>query len=182
MKVTAARYELNLRLGNAPELHVEVDSELDERTLKFRFVEPGFYVASHEDWCCGYFHNGKPEKQSGFGGRPFQLNMEDGTEKTLYGPWNTNIGSAFPDSHLLNVTIYPKGFGKGGYFGWYLSGWSLIEAMKLADKSLPDPFKSFTSTLVLMEDGYSSIMLGKCGWMTPRIIRVNEAASSPLGK
>jgi hypothetical protein len=89
MRILDARIDWFHGWANAPELQVLVDHYPDTSDLKF--VKCGdLYYAQGEDVAHFYAWDGKPGQ--GFGGRQFRLNMEDGTQTVLKGPFSSNAG------------------------------------------------------------------------------------------
>ena len=63
------------------------------------------YFALHESGCASFFAH-SPGNQTGFGGREFTLQMQDGDAKTIKGPWSSRcsvMNMYFP--HTFEVTI-----------------------------------------------------------------------------
>ena len=52
-----------------------------------------YYATNGEGWVKFLFHSGDPERQQGFGGSHFNLEMKDGSVKTLIGPWSSRAGA-----------------------------------------------------------------------------------------
>jgi hypothetical protein len=165
--------------ANHPQLDARVDEAPPRGGWVWRESEniPGWYLGSH--WECPevyqfLFHSGHPEKQSGFGGHAFHLNMEDGSQKTLFGPWHGhagNIRAAFGLETMEIRLALPNGSMIGG---GYLFGLSLAsEVAVLASAGAPQPptgkpdygqdnhahCRHFGYALVQTEYGYAPVMV-----------------------
>lgn len=89
MKVLNARVNWNLEWDNDPHLEVLVDHIPPLEALTFHHHEWAYYA--HLDGYVKFFaYTGQGD---GYGGRGFTLNMADGTQKTLKGPWSSRAGA-----------------------------------------------------------------------------------------
>jgi len=105
--------------ANAPGLHLELDGPLPPYNDHVWHLYPnGIYVALDEESRLGHFlHYEKPG--DGFGGQVFRLEMDDGTEAKLKGPWHcctAAVNRELPRSQwLMEATVHePDGGTWGG--------------------------------------------------------------------
>lgn len=110
MKVLKSRLRgmvdaFGLTYHNAPTLEMLVDEM--PKDFVYRTNGKGLYYGEKDGLVSFYFHSGNPERQSGFGGSTFTLPMEDGTVKTLVGPWSSRAGvmNAHGFGPCLDVTL-----------------------------------------------------------------------------
>lgn len=122
-----------LAWDNSPELKLTLTLAPPEEDFLFEEVSPGLYMAvSAEGFVQWHFHNGKPEKQEGYGGRHFALKMKDGSVKTLKGPWHGGPPKGTAEVHYKEVNGQ---FPDLGYFGLAVT-FPLLAAIR--DKFKPD--------------------------------------------
>lgn len=77
--------------ANDPYLSVLVDAMPAVADLRYEKFGP-LYVAEKDGYVSFYHHSGDPIKQEGYGGRPFNLTLTDGSPVVLYGPWSSRAG------------------------------------------------------------------------------------------
>lgn len=129
MKIMNAKVDWMYDYGNDPHLKVLVDQIPKWESLRWEEVKPGLFYAEKEGYSDKFSYTRPGE---GYGGRSFTITMEDGSEKTLKGPWSSRAGcctmAGYP-SIDISITSDPKVFhGKGM---WY-AGMITLEKAKEA--------------------------------------------------
>lgn len=110
-QIVDVRIDWMERFTNAPRLIVRLNEplkSLDELTFDNR---EDCFLNVDGDIACFFFFS-KPS--TGFGGRHFTLNMTDGTQKVLIGPWSgcsNGVNKLFPEIGVTEVTIEESEFG-----------------------------------------------------------------------
>lgn len=102
MKITGIEIDWYIGWGNDPDIKIVVDEEPDwKNDFLFQKIKQNafrgstsyyYWAESPSGLLRAYLH--KPWDQEGFGGSGFTLKMLDGTEETIYGPWDCGTGMA----------------------------------------------------------------------------------------
>jgi hypothetical protein len=95
VNIEDAEVEWREGVANPPQLVVYVDETPDYTDLTFEgSVEDGFWYG--EDPETGYveFFSWDGGQQDGFGGRHYEIELEDGGAQVLKGPWSSRAGVA----------------------------------------------------------------------------------------
>ncbi len=106
--------------NNSPSLHVLLTREASQD--EFRYEErSGSYFAVLGDQVDFMYHSDPPDEQTnGYGGRAFELTMQDGRKVTLVGPWSSRCGAmnarGFVPSTEASVTADPVVMKRGYTF------------------------------------------------------------------
>lgn len=131
---------------NDPDIKVIVDRipEIEEMVFERR----GTLYFAHEDGYVNFYSYNHPG--DGYGGRKFTLNMKDGTQSILKGPWSSNSASmnnaGFPPSAEVSITDKEQTWVEGHTF---YAGAMTVEKLNMA-------FKKFLPSVELRpvtEDG-----------------------------
>jgi hypothetical protein len=116
MKVLDATVNWNFGLGNSPDLYVLVDKFPPREDMRYAHKDGIFYAEAHG--YASFYSWTRPG--DGFGGRVFELTMEDGTVRSLKGPWSSNAGSVnlmgFGPCMEVTMTDDPDVWRKGHTF------------------------------------------------------------------
>ena len=78
---------MGFRYANGPQLCVTVD--VNPPVGKFRYYpdHKGF-IAEEDGWITAHWHSDSETNEGGYCGRWFEVEMEDGTKRSLKGPWH----------------------------------------------------------------------------------------------
>ena len=93
MKIQESRIDWMEAWDNMPSLYIDVDTvPQDEMVYRAYPVLGGgtLYVSDNTPFVAFLLSTGD---KSGYGGRKFDLNMEDGSTVTIEGPWSSNSTS-----------------------------------------------------------------------------------------
>jgi hypothetical protein len=131
MKPLACHINWNGQLG--PEVQILVDKMPDHKELRYR-TKDGIYLAEKDGYVSFYYWV-KPD--NGFGGREFPLTMEDGTTRTLIGPWSSNPTSVRQimgfDSIDVSLVDDPESFMRGyTLFSAHVTPEFFLEALRMS--------------------------------------------------
>jgi hypothetical protein len=91
MKLLKAEVDWMQGWANSPRLIVEVDKTPVH--LRYRKKEVGgetVYFAENEGFVAYFSHD--PKNERGYGGREFDITLEDGSDVTIKGPWSSRCG------------------------------------------------------------------------------------------
>lgn len=114
MKILDVKFDGYYDFDNTPRLkllvdHIPTDLVYDQKGNS--------YFAEKDGFVDFYYYQSPGE---GFGGRKFDLNMKDGSVKSLYGPWSSNskamFDAGFPDSIDVSITDEQKCWERGYTF------------------------------------------------------------------
>jgi len=89
MKILKAQLDWMGTWSNTPDLRVLVEGMPDRKLL--RYQQHNYLYYAHLDGLARFYHYARPGE--GFGGRIFEITLQDGTVKNLKGPWSSNSGS-----------------------------------------------------------------------------------------
>ena len=89
MKLLKARVNWAEGFSNDPSLEILVDKMPELKDLSYK--NKGSLYYAELDGSVSFFHYAGPG--NGFGGRSFTIQMENGEEKILQGPWSSNASS-----------------------------------------------------------------------------------------
>lgn len=142
MKATKIWIDFVLGRGNTPYFIVEVDELPDSKKYLYeRYEVPeqgGNIYFSEQEGCVSYLFEDLRD-HSGFGGRPFDLHLKDGSWRRLDGPWSSRAGivnglNYFPK--IVDVTIIAsnRGMGTGRFAGHVTKEW--LDAALEGEKSV----------------------------------------------
>lgn len=96
------------------------------------------YWSQSDGFVSFYYHN--PSDETGFGGTLFKLKMDDGSEKTIKGPWSSRPGimnKIFPHSVEIMLTDDEEAWNRGFTFiNTYCTLNNAIKAAALAGTHL----------------------------------------------
>lgn len=101
-KVTEVSVDWLDGFGNSPEFRVGMSRIPKRHELVYR-ERGGTYLAILGDYA-SFLRYDKPG--DGFGGRTFELRMDDGTTRKLVGPWSSNAAdasAAFPETPVVEA-------------------------------------------------------------------------------
>jgi|SRR3990170_8528257 len=88
MNIIGAIIRWRIGWGNSPEIHLTLDKKpnFDRIYNSISIGGKTYYYSVVDGIVSAFMHD--PSYEGGFGGRHFELNMEDGTIKTIRGPWD----------------------------------------------------------------------------------------------
>lgn len=123
MKPLKCRVNWNEQFSNDPSLEILVDKFPDNDQSKYKIIHRTMYsliyYSETEGLIRSFYHTSKD--QSGYGGGTFKLNMEDGSQISIKGPWSISapyfneMGYPCMDVAITdNEEFYETG--KGGIF------------------------------------------------------------------
>lgn len=109
MRIIKSSINWYLGLRNNPILEIYTDSDIPEFKYKVKNIEGGILYFAENDGFVSFFLETSDER--GFSGRIFTLQMENGTEKKLKGPWSTRPGvvNNYFEPHCIGCNISFKG-------------------------------------------------------------------------
>ena len=160
MNVLSAKIRWNLGWANDPSLRLLVDRVPRVSELEFEHAQVGrqeghgLYWAERGGYVCFFNYVGP---STGFGGRTYTLNMRDGSEVKLKGPWCP--GATYANKYMGGLHCVPASLtddpraGRRGYT--YLAGYVTVE---LAREALAEhrPHAELAATSVPAGEGVSS--------------------------
>ena len=110
MKISKTEVNWMMRWGNDPYIILHVDSEVPFEQFRFkeRQLDGGTFYWAH-DAVSGqvWYLLHHPGNETGFGGSEWDLVMEDGSRRTVKGPWSSRAGVAnrWFEPHCVDVTL-----------------------------------------------------------------------------
>lgn len=130
-KILNAKVDWMERYMNTPVLQVLVDKMYTNDEMVFT-QKNTMYFGHKNGQASRYFYH---TPSNGFGGRHFKLNMDDGTTKTLIGPWDGGIlafnVAGFPQCVDVHITDNKQSFERGYTF---IAGTLFLHLAKQAAK------------------------------------------------
>jgi hypothetical protein len=114
MEIINAKVNWNLGWNTGPQLDILVDKIPKDLRYSYKL---GMFFGEKEGYVSFFAHNGDEENHKGYDGRVFNIVMEDGTSKSLKGPWS---GRSWVTNKLgfnpcmeVSITEDPKEFETG---------------------------------------------------------------------
>lgn len=116
MQVKRARvYRYPKGYLNDPNLIVEVDKIPAHEELRYKAIrvrdEGTLYYAEKDGYVNFMFHD--PRREQGYGGRVFEITLENGEKRAIKGPWSSRAGvvNALGLGPCMEVSICEEGDG-----------------------------------------------------------------------
>ena len=160
--------------ANTPEFEVLTDKIPNKDTL--RFEQKGrLWFAESGGYCSFYSHSGADINEGGFYRDPVKINLKDGSNKVLKGPWSSRAGvmnrEGFGPCLDLAVTDDPGAFERGHTFtAGSIALDLIIDAMrkflpdvhllKVVDETDVDYYPSVSTTEVKKPSGFVCKLYG----------------------
>ena len=135
MQILSAKLDMNWKVLNEPRLHISVDKKpsIDDILFKEHTEEGAEYYWGEKDGFVMFFIC--TDNKNGFGGAHIKINLVDGTQRTLKGPWSSNptamANVGFP--YCMEVTVETPD-NPMSHYGGHLTINRTLEAIKFIPK------------------------------------------------
>ncbi|RJQ30295.1 hypothetical protein C4565_00490 [Candidatus Parcubacteria bacterium] len=175
MKAINARVEWNLNWANDPRVEILVEGfETGRKDMKYKTDGNGIYYAEKDGKVSFYYKCGD-HQEDGFGGRHFELQMEDGTTKVLKGPWSSRAGcmNRAGFGPCVDVTIHDAEHQVLGDTWHRGGGWASAATLEFVE----DALKKFLPEVIMMKENkhgditYYPTLMGKTPQESKEYIR-----------
>lgn len=119
MRIVSLSVDWHEQFANDPSLLVLVDKIPDHGGLRYKVLDDRMYFAELGGYVNFFVHC--PQQETGYGGRTFHVTLEDGSKRSIKGPWSSRSGcfnkqKMIPQCVECGITDNPSVYSKGYTF------------------------------------------------------------------